>query len=62
MNDHDVKKRIMELMEPINRQIMMCDDREDLLMLASCMLVSVKDLFDNEIGVEGRKKMFKEYV
>jgi hypothetical protein len=62
MNDHDVKKRMMELMEPINRQIMMCDDREDLLMLASCMLVSVKDLFDNEIGVEGRKKMFKEYV
>jgi hypothetical protein len=62
MNDHDVKKRMMELMEPINRQIMMCDNREDLLMLASCMLVSVKDLFDNEIGVEGRKKMFKEYV
>jgi hypothetical protein len=62
MNDHDVKKRMMELMEPINRQIMMCDNREELLMLASCMLVSVKDLFDNEIGVEGRKKMFKEYV
>jgi hypothetical protein len=62
MNNHDVKKRMMELMEPINRQIMMCDNREELLMLASCMLVSVKDLFDNEIGVEGRKKMFKEYV
>jgi hypothetical protein len=62
MNDHDVKKRMMELMEPINRQIMMCDDREDLLMLASCMMILVKDLFDNEIGEEGRKLMFKDLV
>jgi len=62
MNDHDVKKRMMELMDPINRQIMMCDDREDLLMLASCMMILVKDLFDNEIGEEGRKLMFKDLV
>jgi hypothetical protein len=62
MNDHDVKKRMMELMEPINRQIMMCDNREDLLMLASCMMILVKDLFDNEIGEEGRKLMFKDLV
>jgi len=62
MNDHDVKKRMMELMEPINRQIMMCDDREDLLMLASSMMILVKDLFDNEIGEEGRKLMFKDLV
>jgi hypothetical protein len=62
MNDHDVKKRMMELMEPINRQIMMCDNREDLLMLASCMMILVKDLFDNEIGEEGRKLIFKDLV
>jgi hypothetical protein len=41
---------------------MMCDDREDLLMLASCMMILVKDLFDNEIGEEGRKLMFKDLV
>lgn len=57
-----LKKRMMELMEPINRQIMMCDNREDLLMLASCMMILVKDLFDNEIGEEGRKLMFKDLV
>jgi hypothetical protein len=62
MNDHDVKKRMMELMEPINRQIMMCDNREDLLMLASCMMIAITDIFDNEIGINGRKMMFKDLV
>jgi hypothetical protein len=51
-----------ELMEPINRQIMMCDNREDILLLASAMIVTVKDIFDNQIGEEGRKLMFKDFV
>jgi hypothetical protein len=57
-----ITKRMSELMQPIERQIMMCDDRHDLLMMASAMLVSVKDIFDNEIGEEGRKKMFREFT
>jgi len=57
-----VKKRMMELMAPINKQIMMCDDRQELLMLASCLLITTKDIFDQEIGVEGRKLMFKDFV
>lgn len=51
-----------ELMEPIERQIMMCDDRHDLLMMASAMMVTVKDIFDNEIGEDGRKQMFRDFV
>jgi hypothetical protein len=51
-----------ELMEPINRQILMCDNREDLLMLACAMMTTVKDIFDNELGSEGRKQMFKDFV
>jgi len=54
--------RMAELMEPINRQIMMCDNREDILLLASAMIVTVKDIFDNQIGEEGRKLMFKDFV
>ena len=53
---------MMELMEPIDRQIMMCDNRNDLLMLASAMMVTIKDIFDNEIGEEGRRQMFKDFV
>jgi hypothetical protein len=62
MDKEKIAERMSELMQPIERQIMMCDDRHDLLMMASAMLVSVKDIFDNEIGEEGRKKMFREFI
>jgi len=58
----EMKKRMAELMEPIDRQIMMCDDREDLLMLACAMMTTVKGIFDVELGEEGRKRMFKDMV
>ncbi len=51
-----------ELMDPIDRQIMMCDDREDLIMIASAMMVYAKDIFDHEIGITGRKRMFKDFA
>ena len=62
MQDDKIRLRMMELMEPIDRQIMMCDNRHDLLMLASAMMVTIKDIFDNEIGEEGRRQMFKDFV
>ena len=62
MNKNNVQERMAELMEPINRQIMMCDSRNDLLMLASAMMITVKDIFDNELGEAGRKIMFEDFV
>jgi len=62
MNNTEIQKRMAELMSPINQQIMMCDDREDLLMMASCMMVTVKDIFDQELGEEGRRQMFKDIL
>jgi hypothetical protein len=53
---------MIELMEPIERQIMMCDDRNDQLMLACAMMTTVKDLFDLHIGEDGRKQMFRDFV
>ncbi len=58
----DIQKRMLELMEPIDRQIMMCDDRQDLLMLACAMMTTVKDIFDQELGEDARKTMFRDYV
>ena len=55
-----VPERMLELVEPIEQQIMMCDSREDLLMLACVMLQRTREIFDLEIGIAGRKKMFKE--
>jgi hypothetical protein len=62
MTNDSVRQRMAELMQPIDQQIMMCDDRKELLMLACAMLTSVKDIFDQEIGLEGRKKMFIGYI
>lgn len=53
--------RMKELMHPIDQQIMMCDTREDMIMMASCMLIYAKDILDQEIGTRGRKQMFKDF-
>jgi len=58
----EVTVRMGELAEPIERQIMMCDSREELLMMACVMLQRTKEIFDQELTVEGRKKMFKDFV
>jgi hypothetical protein len=59
---NDVEKRMSELMLPIDKQILMCDEKEDQLMLACAMLQRSKEIFDFLLGVEGRKKMFKDLV
>jgi hypothetical protein len=63
-NDRDnaIVKRMKELTKPIDQQILMCDNREDLLMMASVMLSRTKEIFDLELGEEGRKEMFKDLV
>ena len=58
----DVAIRMGELAEPIEKQIMMCDSREELLMMACVMLQRTKEIFDHELTVEGRKKMFQDFV
>ena len=58
----EVSNRMGELAEPIEKQIMMCDSREELLMMAGVMLQRTKEIFDQELTVEGRKRMFKDFV
>ena len=62
MNADEIKQRMAELMAPIDQQIMMCNDRRDLLMLNCAMLQRVKEVFDMLVGEEGRKNMFKDLV
>lgn len=59
---NDIEKRMTELIDPIDKQIYMCDDRRDLLMFNCAMLQRVREVFDMLIGVEGRKNMFKDLV
>lgn len=58
----ELEKRMSELMRPIEQQILMCDDREDQLMMACAMLQRTRELFDYHIGEAGRKKMFKDLI
>ena len=65
MKAHDKKKvsdQMNELMKPVDQQIMMCDDEKEVLMMACIMLQRVSTIFDIQLGVEGRKKMFKTLV
>lgn len=60
MSNDDVKKRMEELCEPIDRQILMCDNKNDILMLGCAMLEKVKTILDSQIGKEGRQIIIKE--
>jgi hypothetical protein len=58
----DVIARMDELMKPIDRQIMMCDNVEDLLMLASNMMITAKMIYVQQLGGEGAKLLIQKMV
>jgi hypothetical protein len=58
----NIQQRMEELMQPVDQQLMMCDDREDQLMMACAMLQRVKEVFDYQIGPAGRRQMFKDMI
>jgi hypothetical protein len=62
MNHQSISDRMTELARPIEQQILMCDSREELLMMACVMLQRTCEIFDQELGEPGRKKMFKECI
>jgi hypothetical protein len=55
-----IRKRMARLMQPIDRQIMMCDDREETMMLACAMLQSCITILDASIGTQGRKEIITD--
>jgi len=59
IKEGEVAERMAELMEPVNKQVLMCDNREDVLMLACAMLTLVRSIFDQELGEDGRKKCLR---
>lgn len=53
-------QRMEELMRPIDRQNMMCDNVEDVLMLASNMLITAKNIYVQNLGGAGTKELFQK--
>jgi hypothetical protein len=54
--------RMKELMKPIDKQIMMCDDKQDLLALASIMSVTAKNILVQHIGEDGARAVLSHLV
>jgi hypothetical protein len=55
----EIRHRMLELMAPIDQQILMCDDDEDMLMMACAMLQRTNEIFEQLLGKQGARKMFK---
>ena len=62
MDRKETIKRMIELMEPIDRQIMMCDNIEDVLMLASNMMITAKSIYVQNLGGSGAKELLQRMV
>jgi hypothetical protein len=62
MNKNNVAKRMEELMAPVEQQIMMCDSRQELLMMACAMMQRTHEIFLQELGENGTKLMYKDFT
>ena len=58
----DIINRMEELMRPIDRQIMMCDNVDDVLMLASNMMITARLIYMQQLGRAGAKLLLQEMV
>ena len=62
MNKDNIATRMNELMSPVEQQIMMCDSSEELLMMACAMMQRTHEIFLLELGENGAKLMYEDYV
>jgi len=56
-----LERRISRLMMPVETQIMMCDDANDLVLLATGMLRKAIFLLDNQYQSEARKALVESF-
>ena len=63
MKDRDLeqeRRRMAELMLPIDKQLLMCDNEDDMLMLACAMLQRTGEIFDKVLGDKGRHMLLTD--
>lgn len=54
--------RMKELMEPVERQLMMCDNAEDQMMMTCAMLQRCFEVLDLHIGETGADAMLLAHI
>jgi len=58
----NIENRMSELMILIDKSILLTDNNNDRLMLACAMMQRTNEIFEQVLGKEGRKSMYKDYV
>ena len=62
MKNNNVEKRMAEHMAPVEKQNIMCDRREEMLMMACAMMQRTHEIFLQELGENGAKLMYEDFV
>jgi hypothetical protein len=58
--NEEVHARMKELMKPIDERIMMCDNIEDIMMLASIMMTTSVGILRSYLGDETAKGLVED--
>ena len=58
----NVQERMAELMILIDKSLMLTDNNTDRRMLACALMQRTNEIFEQSLGEEGRKLMYKDYV
>ena len=61
-NEHNLRKRKAELMAPLEMQIMMCDDKNEILILAAAMAERGYAIFKEQYGRDGAVKLIRTMI
>jgi hypothetical protein len=58
----DIAKRMEELMILVDKSLLLTDNDNERLMLACAMMQRTNEIFEEILGEQGRKSMYKELV
>ena len=59
---NNVAKRMQEIMILVDKSLLLTDNDNERLMLACAMMQRSNEIFEEILGTEGRKSMYKELV
>jgi hypothetical protein len=61
-NMNNVAKRMQEIMVLVDKSLLLTDNDNERLMLACAMMQRTNEIFEEILGTEGKKSMYKELV
>ena len=59
---NNIQKRMQEIMVLVDKSLLLTDNDNERLMLACAMMQRTNEIFEEILGEQGRKLMYKELV